>query len=110
MANRIQEGDNLTFTAPYAVASGDGFLVGSIFAVAHTAAASGATVTGAVEGVFPITTLSTDTATVGTKAYWDNTNKRITTTLISNTLVGVFMNAKASGETVSLVYIDGCIR
>ena len=38
----LQDGDVLNFTAPYAVASGGGFLVGSLFAVALSAAASGA--------------------------------------------------------------------
>lgn len=110
MKNFVQEGEKLTFTAPYAVNSGDGFLVGSIFAVASTTAANGATVEGMVEGVFDLTTLSTDTPSAGTKAYWDNTNKRVTTTLTSNTLIGVFTQAKASGVTIGRVYIDGCIR
>lgn len=110
MASRIQDGENITVVAPYALASGDGCLVGSLFGVANTAAASGATVTVALEGVFPITTLSTDTATVGAKAYWDNTAKKITTTLTANTLVGAFTYVKISGETSALVYLDGAIR
>ena len=110
MAKRIQEGEILTVTAPYALASGDGCLVGSLFGIANFAAASGAPVEITTEGVFPIPALSTDTATVGTKAYWDNTNKRITTTLTSNVLVGAFTYVKASGETVAAVYLDGAIR
>ena len=85
-------------------------LVGSLFCVATSTAASGATVEAQTEGVFTLTALSTDTATLGAKAYWDNTNKRITTTATSNTLVGCFAAAKASGETTGSVYVDGVIR
>ena len=34
MKNYVQPGNTITLTAPYAVTSGDGFLVGSIFGVA----------------------------------------------------------------------------
>lgn len=110
MKNYVQEGDALTVTAPAAVSSGDGVLVGSLFGVAQAAAASGADVEIVREGVFTLTTLSTDTPTQGAKAYWDNTNKRLTTTATSNTLVGAFALAKASGVTVGTVVLDGVIR
>jgi predicted RecA/RadA family phage recombinase len=110
MKNYVQEGDILTLTAPYAVTSGDGFLVGSIFAIASTTAASGATVEGVREGVFSVTALSTDTFTVGAKVYWDNTNKRCTSTASGNTLIGVATVVKASGATTVTVLLDGVIR
>lgn len=107
MNNYIQPGDVVTLTAPYAVASGAGMLVGSLFAVASSAAANGATVEGKTTGVFDLAALSTDTATVGAKLYWDNTNKRLTTTASGNSLVGVALAAKASGETTARVRLDG---
>lgn len=110
MKNFVAVGDILSLLAPYAVTAGDGFLVGSLFAVAATTAANGAAVEGLTEGVFDLAALSTDTATVGTKLYWDNTNKRLTTTLTSNTLVGVAAAAKANGDTTARVYLDGAIR
>jgi predicted RecA/RadA family phage recombinase len=78
--------------------------------VASYTAANGATVEVKTEGVFDLTALTTDTATVGAKAYWDNTNKRVTTTSASNTLIGVFTAAKANGDTTGRIYIDGCVR
>ena len=45
-------GDTCTFIAPAAVASGGGFQVGRLFAVANTDAAQGAEVEGDVTGVF----------------------------------------------------------
>ncbi len=41
MKNFVQPGNTITLTAPYAVASGDGLLVGSIFGIAAGAAALG---------------------------------------------------------------------
>jgi predicted RecA/RadA family phage recombinase len=110
MKNYVQNGDVLSLTAPYAVSAGDGLLVGSLFAVACAAAANGAAVEAMPEGVFDITALSTDAGSAGTKMYWDNTNKRLTTTSTSNTLVGVLVVAKASGDTTARVYVDGTIR
>ena len=52
MKNYVQPGNTLTLTAPYAVTSGDGLLVGSIFGVAGGDAASGATVEAALRKLF----------------------------------------------------------
>ena len=41
-----------------------------------------------------------------TRAYWDNTNKRITTTSTSNTKVGVFVGAKINGDTTARVRLS----
>ena len=55
MKNFVQPGNTITLTAPYAVASGDGLLVGSIFGVAAGTAASGEPIETALVGVFDIT-------------------------------------------------------
>ena len=107
MNNYVQKGENITVAAPYDVASGKGALVGSLFGIAVADAASGDDVVLATTGVYEITALSTDTATVGAPAYWDNTNKRITTTATNNTKVGVFVSAKASGATTAQVRLNG---
>lgn len=74
MKNYVQEGCRLDLTAPRAVTSGDGFIVGSIFAVASTTATSGAALVGCTEGVFDLTKKTTATFAVGDKVSWDNTN------------------------------------
>lgn len=107
MKNYVQDGDVLTLTAPRALSSGDGFLVGSLFAVATSAAASGASVEGMTDGTIELTALNTDTASVGAKAYWDNTNFRVTTTVGSNSLIGVFAVAKTNGQTTAIVRLNG---
>ena len=85
-------------------------LVGAIFGVATTTAASGDTVEAKRHGVYTLPCLSTDTVTQGAKLYWDNTNRRLTTTATNNTLVGAALGAKAAGVTTVAVLLDGVIR
>lgn len=110
MKNYVQDGDTITVVAPYALNSGDGCLVGSIFGVATSAAANGAAVEIKPEGVFDIAALSTDVAAQGAKLYWDNTNKRLTVTSAGNTLIGAATVAKIATETTVRAYVDGVIR
>lgn len=108
MKNFVQPGDTVTVTAPYDVASGAGCLVGVLFGVAAYTALSGAPVELVMEGVHDLTALSTDTASGTTlvAAYWDNTNKRVTTTVGSNTKIGVIVAAKANGDTTARVRLN----
>ena len=97
MKNFVQPGNTITLTAPDAVASGDGLLVGSIFGIAAGAAALGELVETALVGVFDITKVGSQAWTVGAKIYWDDTNKRTTTVATDNTLIGVAVEAVAGG-------------
>ena len=109
MKNFVKPGNTITLTAPYAVASGDGLLVGAIFGVAAGSAASGDPVEAALIGVFDITKVGSQAWTVGAKVYWDDTNKRCTTVSTDNTLVGVAIAAVASGagDTIGRVRLNG---
>jgi len=109
MKNYVQPGATLTLTAPYAVTSGDGLLIGSIFGVAAGDAASGATVEAALTGVFDLTKIGSQAWTVGAKVYWDDTNKRCTTVATDNTLIGVAVDAVAggAGDTIGRVRLNG---
>lgn len=109
MKNHVEHGCNLVLTAPYAVSSGQGALIGSLFGVATGDIANGAEGQFAVKGVFDITALSTDTGSRGTKMYWDNTNKRLTTTSTSNTLIGCLVADKANGDTTARVLLNGTV-
>jgi predicted RecA/RadA family phage recombinase len=106
MKTFVQTGNTIEVTAPYALLSGQGALVGNIFGIASTDAANGATVNLAVNGVFDITTLTTDVAAQGALVYWDNTNKRMTITSAGNTKVGVFTVAKISGPGVGRIRLS----
>ena len=106
MKNYIQEGDRIALAAPYAVSSGGGALIGAVFGVAVTDLANAEVGTFALEGVYTLPK-ATGAATLGAKAYWDNTNKNVTATSTSNTLVGVFVAAYASGDTSANVRLNG---
>ena len=110
MKNYIQPGDVVTLTAPYAVASGAGLLVGSIFGVAVTAAASAASVEAALTGVFDLAKTSGAAWTVGARIYWDDTTKSCTTTAgTTNKLVGVAVADAASGDVVGRVLLTRAV-
>lgn len=109
MKNYIKEGEYMTLTAPYAVSSGGGALVGSLFGVAVADVANGAEGEFATCGVFELakpTTANTGGAQ-GAKAYWDNSAKRITAVSTSNTLVGVFAATCTDGAAVCQVRLNG---
>jgi predicted RecA/RadA family phage recombinase len=110
MKNFVQPGDVITVAAPYAVTSGQGVLVGSLFGVAGCDATNGANVDIVPEGVFDITANVADTGPAGTKVYWDNTNRRITTTATGNQLVGALTAAKGGSDSTARVFLDGAVR
>ena len=109
MKNYVQPGNTITLTAPYAVASGDGLLVGSIFGVAAGTAALGEAVEAALTGVYDLKKVASQAWAAGDKVYWDNTAKEATKTTTSNTLIGVAVVAVAggAGDTIGRVRLNG---
>ena len=109
MRNFVQSGKTLTLTAPYAVSSGGGALVGSIFGVAAGDVAISVEGEFDVEGVFDLTreTGGGTAWSAGDLIYWDNTNKRTTKTSTSNKLIGVAARAAADGDATGRVRLNG---
>ena len=99
MKNYVQPGNAITLTAPYAVSSGEGLLVGSIFGVAAGTAALGETVEAALTGVYDLKKVASQAWAAGDKVYWDNTAKEATKITTSNTLIGVAVVAVAGGAS-----------
>lgn len=108
MKNYVQPGNTVTLTAPYAVASGDGLLVGAIFGVAAGTAALGEAVEAALTGVYDLKKVASQAWAAGDKVYWDNTAKEATKTTTSNTLIGVAVVAVAggAGDTIGRVRLN----
>jgi len=109
MRNYRHKGDTCTFTAPYAVASGGGFQVGALFAVAATDAAQGAPVEGDLVGVFTLpkgTTAGTG-GSAGIKVFWDNTNKVVTKTASGNMLIGATLVDASDTDANFVVRLNG---
>ena len=109
MKNYLFQGDNITLPAPYAVASGAGALIGSIFGVASTDAAIGEDCVFVRRGGFTLPKPGSQAWTIGAKVYWDSTAKNVTTTSSGNTLIGAAAGVVGSGagETSGKVLLTG---
>lgn len=106
MKNFIQSGSIVTVDAPAAVSSGDLVLVGSLFGVASTDAASGAPVEIATEGVFTLPKTSAQAWTVGALIYWNAAAGEATTTASGNTLIGHAVAAAANPSATGTVRLS----
>ncbi len=109
MKSFVHRGHALPLIAPYAVASGAPFKVGSLVAVAVSAAAVGAAVEGMTEGVFQLPKVSAQAWVVGDKIYWDDAAK-LMTNVSGGTLVGAASAAAINPSTTGTVYLDGAVR
>ena len=108
MKNFVQNGKNVDVTAPYAVASGAGVLVGALFGVAVADIANGAVGTIATEGVY-VLSKATGAGTGGAQgalAYWDDTAKKVTGVASGNTAIGHFLAAAATADTTATVRLS----
>ena len=104
----VNDGNIVTLTAPRALASGDGALVGALFGVAQTDAEDGATVALVLTGVMTLTKVTSQSWTAGTtKVYWDDANHLCTSTASGNKLIGVAVSGAASGTTTGDVRLNG---
>lgn len=105
MKNFVQPGDVISVPAPANVSAGGGVLVGSLFGVAVNTALSGAACEIAVTGVVDIVKATGQAWTVGQLIYWSGTNA--TNVASTNKLIGVAVQAQASGDTVGRVRLNG---
>lgn len=104
--NYQQQGDTLDHTPTAARTSGQVVVIGARIGVCLAAIAANATGPLAVQGVFVLPKLSTDTVAQGALLYWDNTNSRLTTTASGNTLAGYAAAAAGSGTTTVAININ----
>lgn len=110
MKNFIQPGDVITVTAPTALASGDGCLVGSLFGVAcGTYVEGSADAELALIGVFELPKTGAQAWTAGAKVYWNATDKVCTTTATGNTLIGVAVKAAVNPSATGIVRLNGSV-
>ncbi len=107
MKNFIQTGDNITVTAPATVASGDGVIVGNLFGVAVTDAASGAPVTLATKGVFSLPKQLSATFASGGVVSWSVPDGVCVAPGAGFYPVGVATAAAGNGVSVVNVRLDG---
>ena len=104
MRNYVQPGNSLAIAVPYAggILSGQGVLVGALFGVAAVDGAQNAVIEAATQGVFDLTKEPALAISQGARVFWDNTNRRITTTATGNFQVGLC--------TVAALAADATVR
>ncbi|HEX7127294.1 MAG TPA: DUF2190 family protein [Thermodesulfobacteriota bacterium] len=110
-SNYRGEGDVLPLTAPIGgVTSGSAYLISGLLVVAMDTAGQGQPFSGKTTGLFVLPKATGEAWTQCQKLYWDDTNKRLTTTASGNTLVGVAAKPAGSTDTVGEVRLDGVTR
>lgn len=92
----VQDGDVITVTAPRALSSGDGVLIGALFGIALTDAANGASVDIAVDCVATVNKTSALAISVGDRLFWDDTNHVVNKTATAQSCVGIAVEAAAN--------------
>ncbi len=108
MKNWIQPGDIVTVVAPAILTSGSGFMVGALFGVASSDAATGDNVEMAVTGVVDLPKAAV-AITQGAKVYWISATNNVTTTAAGNTLIGCAIVAAAIGDSTVRVRLNGVV-
>lgn len=106
MKNFVQPGDVVTLTAPYAVSSGGGCLVDSVFGVATSDVAISVAGEFKTMGVFDIAKTSAQAWTQGQKIYWDNTNKRCDSDASVGPEIGYATEAAANPSATGRVRLN----
>jgi predicted RecA/RadA family phage recombinase len=107
MRNFIQPGDSLAVAVPYAggVLSGQGVLVGALFGVAAVDGAQNAVIEAATQGVFDLTKEPALAISAGARVFWDNTNRRVTTTATGNFCIGLATQAALAADATVRVWL-----
>jgi predicted RecA/RadA family phage recombinase len=108
MRNMIRpEARSIPMAVPYAggILSGQGMLVGAFFGVAAMDAAQNATVECETRGEFDLTKDPTQAMAAGVRVFWDNTNRRLTTTATANFQVGIVTVAALAADTTVRVML-----
>jgi predicted RecA/RadA family phage recombinase len=107
-ANMFGDGDSWDLPVPYAggIVGGQGMLVGAfLFGVAMSTAAQNAIVAVKFHGIYDITKEAPLVIAQGAKLWWDNTNRRLTTTATGNLPVGIAVAAALSADTTVRVLL-----
>lgn len=92
---------SIPMAVPYAggILSGQGMLVGAFFGVAAMDAAQNALVECETRGEFELAKEPALAITAGARLFWDNTNRRLTTTATGNFQVGIATAAALAADT-----------
>jgi predicted RecA/RadA family phage recombinase len=100
--NHKSKGDLITVVADQAYAAGVGLSLTDRAGVCQHAAASGDNVEVALEGVYNVAKLNTDTVSQGQKLYWHTVSKYATTSSSGAKALGWSMETQAVSGTATV--------
>jgi predicted RecA/RadA family phage recombinase len=104
----VQKGNTITFDAPANLSSGDGFVVGSLFAIAEFDALQNDPVEGILVGVHRLPKPNSVVEfNVGEKVFWDASAKQCKKTSAGYWPIGAAVAAAAATEGHVVVRLDG---
>lgn len=89
------------------VEKGKGYILNNMFVVALEDADAAASFNAEIGGEQILPKNATQATNQGTKLYWNTTNRNLTTTVATNYLVGVALEAKLAADTTQRVLLDG---
>lgn len=102
----VQPGKTLDYVHTAVVASGLAVLIGTVLVIPGCNAGVGVPFPGTIEGVFNLPCATGTALTMNTPLYWDDTNKRVTSTATGNTKIGMVAAPKvAAAATCSVKLI-----
>jgi predicted RecA/RadA family phage recombinase len=101
--NFVQDGATVEVTAPAAISSGAGILIGNLFGIALHDAASGAPLRIRTEGVFEVAKTSALAIGVGDRLFWVPGSSVVNKTTTSQVCVGVAVGAAANPSPTVLM-------
>jgi len=107
MTNYLYAGETVEVTAPYALASGAGCLVGSLFGVATDAAAISTSCQIKTVGVFTLPKTSALAISEGDTLYWDDTAKELNKTTSGVAVAVAVASAANPSSTVQARLLSG---
>jgi predicted RecA/RadA family phage recombinase len=105
MKNAVEKGNSFPFTAPYALTGGQGVQVGTLFGVSYADAVISGLGRASVAGIFDLTKEPALAISAGARVFWDNTNRRITTTATANVCIGWAVVAALGGDATVRVLL-----
>lgn len=96
MKNHISQGVNVTLPAPADVLSGEMIVIGALYGVADSDAATGEDLDLVTRGMFELPKVASDVFAIGDKVYWNSSTKLVAKFASGgNTLIGVAVSDAA---------------
>ncbi len=101
----VMDDESIDYVAPSPIAAGDVVVLADLVGVAKRPLATGELGTLDVEGVYDFTKVAGASTAIplGTKVYWDNSAKHVSTSSTGNAYLGKLAKAAADADTTARV-------